>query len=184
MDYTFAIIENAAQVRIGGKQTHRINSEYARWFDECTSIPGTYAAKLMIPTCPFDTALPFLIVDWDGLITSCNWEPCYGGVPFGAGTDNRGKPMKGQTRIDLLKALGDKRVTWANLRGHLEAMEQRCVMVLGRLTDRLNGCVNSIERDEMHMVGHYAEGIQEVVEVIEAIRRVRNQAIYDERRVA
>lgn len=184
MTDTFAIIENAAQVCIGGKQTHRVNSEYARWFDECTSIPGTYAAKLMIPTCLFDTSLPFLIVEWDGLITSCNWEPCYGGVPFGKGTDTRGKPMKGHTRIDLIKALGDKRITWANLRSHLEAMEQRCVMVMGRLIERLNSNAQCIERDEVRMVGHYAEDICKVVEVINEIRSVRNQAIYNERRVA
>ncbi len=179
-----AIVDNAAQVKIGGKQTYTVHSEYARWYDECTSVPGVYTAKLHIPTDQYDTELPYLLVEWDGIITACNWQPCFGGVPFGSGTDTRGKAMKGFTRIELIKALDDKRITWTSLRSTLEMVEQRCAEVLARLVERMNNCAQNIERDEVHMVGYYAKDIQKVVKVIEAIRSIRHKAIYDESRAA
>lgn len=52
-----------------------------------------------------------------------------------AGTDTRGKAMKGQTRIEISVALKDKRCN-LNLHGWLEAIEHRCVKVLATYSDR------------------------------------------------
>lgn len=82
------------------------------------------------------------------------------------------------------KALEDKRVAWTALRSHLEAIEQRCQIVLANLIGYLNSTTKRVEYDQTHMVGHYAQGIQKVVEVIAAIHSYRNKAIYDERQVA
>lgn len=163
-------VQNIAQVRIGSKQTYRVNSEYARWFDECTSKPGIYPATLSIPTNDYDTELPYLVVEWDGVITACNWQPCFGGVAFAPGDDTRGKAMKGFTRIELLVALKDKRCNLTGLIGWLEAIEQRCVECLARLIDRMH---DAMAEGNHHMVGYYAKHVQVVTDTIEEVQRYR-----------
>jgi hypothetical protein len=167
---TYHNVKNIGQVRIGGKQTYRVNSEYARWFDECTSKPGTYPATLVIPTTFYDTELPYLVVEWDGVITACNWQPCFGGVAFAPGDDTRGKAMKGFTRIELLVALKDKRCNLTDLIGWLEAVEQRCVECLARLIESMT---NAMAESNHHMVGYYAKLIKTATDTIEEVQRYR-----------
>jgi hypothetical protein len=113
---------------------------------------------LVIPTGDFDSMLPFLVVKLDGVITSCNWESCFGGVPFGNGGNTVGQKMAGHTRIELLKALGDGRVVFnEEFGGWLEAVRGRCVFVLGNLVGRLN---DSFNENNFHMVSYYCELIK------------------------